>query len=572
VNTRTGFAIALLAVLPPAAAAGAQHSIGDIAPEGSFIIVGIDNLEETINRIRAGQLGAIWNSPEVQEQFGEHIEQMNFQLTMLEEQLELEPGSLALPRGGVGMAAFTALDPEQGLDTLGIIAMVDFKESEETVKALIDMAAQQMEASGEEFERVDIHGASFIAVKNEPPDFEMEEMEGMEGMPFGDPMAMLEPFFLGLETMYFGSHQSTLLIGTNLDVLSEAMSAIDGEDVASIADRREYQDAIAQVGGGDGHAVIMLDKLSAVAAIHPMMGMAAAQMLEPLKSLGVGNIRSLSTSVDFDEAGAIAVQRSGVLVDGEKRGLLALLDHESPLAGVPGFVSADSAGYSRFNFDFSGIMGVIDEVIASVPEVGALAQQQLAPYRPDLEELFSSLGDEIHMVDAGAVPLVAIALTQPDQFEGVVARWAPPAGLEPRDFVGHTIYSGDFVPVAIGIGGGHAFIGEAQAVEGALRSIGETAASGLANDEQFRQALGAIEDGGVIGWGYSAAGSALDVLANPGVLAGAFGGGVAPPPIDPEIIEVLKEHIGPSVWQLQSTDNGFVMTSWTLEPIEVDLP
>lgn len=558
----------LLAGLVPCSAALAQHSIEDIAPEGSFIVVGISNLEETIKRIKAGQLGAIWSSPEVQEQLGEHVEQMNFQLTMLEEQLELEPGSLALPRGGVGMALFTALDPEQGLDTLGVIAMIDFKESEETVRALIDMAGQQMEASGADFERIDIHGASFIAVKHNAADFEMGEMEGMEGMPFGDPMAMIEPFMLGLETMYFGSHQSTMLIGTNLDVLSDAMSAIDGEDVASVADRQEYQDAIAQVGAGDGHAVIMMDKFGAVAGIHPMMGMAAAQLLEPLKTLGLGNIRSISTSVDFDEAGAISLQRTGLLVNGEKQGLLTLLDHETPLAGVPGFVNVESASYSRFNFDFGGVMGVIDEVIASIPELGAMAQEQLAPYRPDLEALFSSLGDEVHMVDSGDVPLFAMPLSQPEQFEGVVARWAPQAGLEPRDFIGHTIYSGDFAPVAIGIGGGHAFIGDVQAVEQGLRSVGENAPSALANDEQFRQALGTMEQGGVIGWGYSAAGSMLDVLADPSLFEGAFGGGVAPPPIDPEVIEVLKKHIGPSVWQLRSTDDGFIMSSWTLEPIE----
>jgi hypothetical protein len=560
-----------LVLLFSAAPVSAQHGIADLAPEGSFFIVGIDNLEETVNRIRAGRIGEMWNSPEVQAQLGEHVEQMNFQLTMLEEQLQLEPGTLGYPRGAVGMAAFTAMDPEQGLDTLGVIALVDFKESEGTVEAILNMAAEQLEAEGADFERVEIGGASFLAIAHDPAAMaeDMEQVEGMEGMPFGDPMAMIEPFLLGMETMYIGQQGSTMLVGTNPDVLSEAVAVINGEDAtASVSDRQEYQDALEQVGGGDAHVVVMVDKLSNVAAIHPLLGMGIAQSLEPLKALGVGNIRSLSTAVDFDETGAIAVQRMGLLVNGEKTGVLALLDHESPLSGVPAFVSAESKGYSRINFDFGGMMGVVDSVVASIPGMAAQAQEAIAPYRPDLEALFSSLGSQVHIAQSGTAPLFAIALTNAEQFEGLAATWAPQLGLEPRDFVGHTIYSGDFAPVAIGIGGGHAFIGDAQAVEQALRSVGEGGAAALADDEEFQHAMDALDEAGVVGWGYSSAGSMLDVLSDPAMFGGAFGGEVAPPPIDPEIIAVLKEHIGPSVWQLRSTDNGFVMTSWTLEPIE----
>ncbi len=564
-HTTTTLATALTLLAPGALA---QHTIEDLAPEGAFLVVGFGNLEETLSRIQAGRLGQAWNEPAVLEQVGPALEDFNFQLTMLEEQMELEPGSLGLPRGAVGFSAFTALDPDLGLETLGILAMVDFAGSESTVQGLLDMMVAN---HGEEFDTIDIAGETFFALPIEPPNLDEIAEEAPEMGPLGDPMAMLEPFVTGLKTLYIGRHGSTLLVGTNSDVLAESVAAIDGEDVASVGDRAEYQSAIDEVGAGDMHIVVMVDQIGDVAQIAPFIAMAAASAVEPLNTLGFGNIQALSSSVDFDEAGAIVVQRSGVLVEGEKVGLLALLDNESPLEGVPAFVPADAGSYSRFNFDFGGMMDLINRTIASIPQFGAQADQAIAEYRPDLEALFSSLGDSIHIAGAGATSVYAMPLNDPQGFEGIVAKWAPQAGLEPRDFLGHAIYSGDFAPVAIGIGGGHAFIGEPQAVEQALRSVGEGAATTLASDEDFQHALGALEEAGVIGWGYAKAGSALDVLANPAAFAGPFaemGGMGAMPPIDPAMIEAVKKHMGPSIWQLRSTDNGFVMTSWTLEPIE----
>ena len=73
-----------------------------------------------------------------------------------------------------------------------------------------------------------------------PPDLVITSAE--EAPPelgaLGDPLAMLEPFMTGLKNLYIGRHGSTLLVGTNTDVLAESIAAIDGEAAAACGHHR----------------------------------------------------------------------------------------------------------------------------------------------------------------------------------------------------------------------------------------------------------------------------------------------------------------------------------------------
>lgn len=566
--TRILFASVLAAAL--AAPAVADQRIEDVAPKSSFLVIGIDDLGDTMESLKGGQLWSMWQSPEIQDMVGDGMEQVAFQLTMLEDRLGVEPDSLRLPTGGVGAAMFVAMNDDLGMKTLGMIGLVDFEDDEKLLASILDAVLEQADQEGREYETHDVGDVTVYEFRmhDDDEDEPDDPFGGMGGM--GDPMAMIKPMLAGLDKMFICRRGGLLLVCTNLQVLGDALNGLDGGAFDSIGESEQYRSSLDQVSGGDAHTVVLLDKAAEAANLQPMVAMFGPMVIPALREMGLSQLKAASVSINLSPEGAIVEQRVGVLVEGEKKGFVGLLDTQTGRGNLPSFVGEDTVGYVRLNFEFDGVMDVINNVIDTLPfEVQQGVEEYMLQYGPDLNALFSSLGREIHFINAGEMPFVAVRTSNTGRLEGVVAKYAPQMGLEARDFRGNTIYStGGFQEFAIGIGGGFVFIGEPQPVELALRTAGAGDAPTLAGQSAFKYAMRNLGRDDVVAWGFSDAVSMFDQITGP---MGAFGGEFGQPLPLPEGVDLekigafLKKHVGPSIWQVRSVDRGFVMVSRTLK-------
>ncbi|MGI9015075.1 MAG: hypothetical protein ACR2GY_12635 [Phycisphaerales bacterium] len=549
----------LLAASFTSSLAVAQERIEDIAPKRSFAIIGVDNMTAMRESIKSGHLWSMWEDERMQELMSQSLDDLAFNLSTMEQDLDLEAGTLQLPDGPVGIAMFTAMNDELGMDTLGMIAMVDYGD-EAKLTSLVNAMVDQMQGQGAEIKDKQIAGRTVYIIDN-PQAEEDEWDQGGGGDPM-NPMAMMEPMTLGLEKMYVCREGARLLLCSSETVLSDALGVVDGDDMDSVADSSIYRDALAQVGNGDGHAVVLIDNIVRVADLQPMFMMVGPMLSEPMKRLGFANMEALSLSVDLSpEGNTVARQRIGMLIDGEKLGLMKLMDQQ-PRNSVPAFVGADVTSYSHFNFDFAGLMDVIDDAVASLPfEVQQGYDDMMLQFGPDLKSLLNNMGREVHVATSTRGPVFAMKTVDAQKFEGALGAFAPQMQLEPRDFVGQTIYSGDFAPMAIGIGGGYAIIGDPTDVEMAMRAAGALNEEGALTKEQvFSHAIDALPGGNVVAWGFADSAAMLDESLTLAADAGA-------PDVDErQFVEIARDYLGPAVWQVRSVDNGFVMDWMNLLP------
>jgi hypothetical protein len=191
----------------------------------------------------------------------------------------------------------------------------------------------------------------------------------------------------------------------------------------------------------------------------------------------------------------------------------------------------------------------------------------------------------------------AVQVTKPQEFENQLAQAAAPMGLEARDFLGQRIYTlpaeaiGMMMPgmegaegesMSLGIGGGYILMGPTPSVEQSLRATSQTGVATLATDDHFSRAVSALGDQQVIAWSFTNTIDQAEVMmaaqrksmndtieqirefAPEAAEQMQAENEMMLKMMDAIDFDLLRKHIGPSVWRVQSVEDGFLMHSYTL--------
>ena len=559
--------------------AHADVSIEDVAPESSFLILGIDNARDTIDRFKETALWDLLHAEEMNGGFEDSLERFEKMIETVEMEVGLEEGALRWPEGRAGMAAFLAMNDDYGIETAGLIGLLDFKDQRENLQRLIEAALEQADAADIPFDEIMVAGHAVYAFDIPQRGGADEGFDEIEAGPLGDPLSMIEPMLLGLERVYLTRVDDSMICCTNLEVLRSAIEAVEGEEVASVGDLDAYQDALAQVGEHDGHAVLLMNGFTRFAQMQSTIMIFGPMLAEPLRVLGLSNVTALSGSIDLDAPDAVLVQRAAVLIDGEKEGVVGLIERETPRTRIPRFMSDGAVGVSRLNVEFDGAMDLVNDVVTTLPfQIQEQAEAFMLEHGGDLSALLASLGDEVYMINRGEGRSNTIAVRAADarRFETAMSRLAPLLEITRRDFSGMTIYSPHdpaSPAMSIGVGGGYVFLGDAISVEDALRASADV-------DRDVMDGEGAVLDAAdaalgrdpVVAWGYTDTGAMLQSMRD------AMQQRLAMMPMDMDVQEIdldafardpefITRYIGPSAWSVRSVENGFILTSYTLHPV-----
>ncbi len=597
VASLTLFAAPTMAETPP---------IEKIAPENSVLVLGAANATQAFENLKKTPLWTLWQSDKMKAMRADAMKQMDEGLKEMFQELGVEEDSLKPPTGAVGIAVFTVLDPDLGTPELSVMAVGDWGENAEKTDALVKAALDKGAKDGDiEFEEKDVGGRNVYVIdlsKMQPPaDDEGDQgmgMGGMGGMPMPDPMDLVK----GMTTMHYVRDGSTLMICSDMAALTDALDAVDGKGDAAgkFSQREDFRNTIAQMGqlGNtiDAYGVLLTrDIMDIVGAQNPMM-----MMVRPILRSLVGEVGGYSVGTQFDSDGAMSHQTIGVYMPNGKKALTELVDQPAPRGDLPGFVPAGTLNYMTMNFEFSGLMEVIKSVVAANPMLAMQAGEVMPEIEKNMAPIFAALGSKVHRAStmAGDTPSGVMALQCRDAqaFENAFGTMAGQGGLEARDFLGQRIYTVDpnmmpMMPmgggapgasISIGIGGGNVYIGDTPGVEQALRSTGQTDASGLSKEAAFERAANFLGNDPVVGWGYiDTIGSAEATMKAQQAQTKAMiedmkewdpetaaemekelaGADDPMKDLDPAF---LKQYIGPTVWKATSNDKGFVVNIYML--------
>jgi hypothetical protein len=483
-------------------------TIRDIAPAGALLVLGADDIRGTIDRLGPTGYGRLWSDSAAAEQVKALKEDFEKAVSEAAAEAGIDRDSVTWP-ASLGAAVMGGLDEELGVPQMQFMFFCDWaSEAEATVKmvdALIAQVEKDAAEAGQTVKAEEIRGRRAIGLVGSEDD----AGDGMdEGMDEGeDPM--MEAGLgglpdLGLGDLYLVSDKGRLFVASSVEAMDTLLGRVDGDRAKSAGETESFKAATALAGGTqDIYAVLSTE------AAGPLLDtMPEIMLARPLIARFFGDIKAWSFGMHAKD-GVLEVGQ-GIYVPGDKIGLLSLVDLATEPKAPPAIVPADAISYGRMNLRFDKILGMIDEAIAGLPaDQGEMIKPQLDLYRPAMQAAFGAMGPEMHMwsVEAPAEDpmasgsMFAIAMKNDKDSSRAVMDFINllPLGLQSRDFNGMTIMSDEFSPVAIGIGGGYMLIGSVKHVEQALRTVDAKGEAGLAADEQFKQGLGLMSKGPVVG-------------------------------------------------------------------------
>jgi len=594
----------LSSVLIACAPVAAQSpTIDRLAPKNTILIVGTNNFQNAYQHFNATTLPQIFEMQPFKEMqaemeqaggdLGEYEELMDriFEELGIEEQPER-----AMPTGAAGLAVYVhTLDDASRRP--GVFAFADYGDHAETVQTIMDRLLEKMdEDDAAEYEIEDVLGRrvySFTTPEgSDDLDDAMDKVDPGMGLPPGLPTPDLEKMFEGMKTVHVARDGDVYYISSELMQLTESFALLDEHGATAFADSDDYLGLRAQLGSDNDLYGMMF--------VRPIFRMLAeadpgtAMMQGMLVSI-IGDIKGIGMGMRMDGRTAMIEGSMGIYMPGGKSGLTMLLDRPGPRGDLPAFVGPNAVSFSAMNFDMSGFADFVMGFIRGNPFLAQQMGQDTMPMIEDtLNSLSDALGNQLYTVQTlerpitvqNVGPMMAVRCTDPQKLENTVSQFAPQMGMQPRDFLGNRIFSmdpqmaammgGAGMP-AIGIGGGYMFVGMEPIVQQALRSAGQADQPTLSGEPAFDRAVNALSEDDVIAWGFTDVGPAMEMQMKSMKLQQQqqieqmrqwdpeFADEMARDMADPtkhwddDDWTRLRELIGPQVYEMRSTDTGFVM-------------
>jgi len=601
------------------AALGGELTIADLAPRESIFVAGTDKAGAMIESFNRTGLRAMWDDPATQEWLkglgSSYLPAVEGALEAVGVKME----DLKAPTGALGIAFWMAGGKEGGASERGVLlGLGDFGESagamNEIITAALEKASDRKTISLKE---ENYQGVILWTIHIEGGDGEKRagdaEKGALDGEDDDDEGAvgavggMFEGF--GEKPLCFARAGEYLLVSSEEEALRQAVDRAQGGKGPSVEESEEFAGVRRQLGSAQGYGAVMMKPL--LEMVKRNLGQAGGEvsevgaMLPILDSIGLGEVRAVGGGVRFDGESGMVEAPMAVLAP-VKKGLLALVDLSGPFE-APSFIGADAATSMVFRFNFSGLLPLVNQVIAALPaEEGEQAQAMAGMLAMTAGPLLANIGPEVYAVTQYERPFTPesqrqiFALTVKDS--GAVATSLAGLqgmlGLESRDFQGNQIWSaggGMGGAPSIGLGFGRLFIGPTGAVENAMRLAGAGEGARLSGEKRYKESTRPLSTPGMMfGWSdiaktadwYDWMTKNMEKIVKSRI-ASAFG---PEEPADDEerqwrkeaeedamknipawlkslpTGELLKKHMGDSLMEMRSTKEGFEGRTILLRP------
>jgi hypothetical protein len=548
----------------------------DLFPKTTFAVAQAQDFDGVLEKI--GKSG-MW---EFVGEGGSLKEWMNSLSEGMAREYDLDPGKVGLPTY-MGFSAYVSFNEDLGTEVPAYMVYIDFGDHAELAQAVFEQRMNEMTVDANaRFEKEEMRGRDMLVIESK---FEMPGLDQLADgaglmMPVGGDMDFVNE---SLSSVYMIRDSARILIGSEPIALDDALSIIDGGKSKVLADNDQYQALMDMIpeGSRDMNAMILTGEIQPM--IAPVLAGPMAAGVMPIVLELFGDVQGYTFWGDVGTGSNIMELGVGILMDGERRGLMKLVDVSRPVAEVPAFVPASALSYGRIDFDFKNLVPTIREIIASLPEGEA---QQIEPmfeqFAPMIGAGFSTLGPEIHVfsveTDSPFSPTrttIAIPTSDAESLEQLFAMMAPAAGLMPRDFNGETIYSDpldEFSQMAVGIGAGNLVIGQSEGVEAVLRSMGQKDLPKMETTPSVRSVTRTLPSGELMGWGVLDVKemAAQQMVASLMPMMLEMTEDVAG--IEDQMDQLLKmdpkdmsEILGPGWWYMKRTDAGMIFRAGVLE-------
>lgn len=591
-------------------------TIADVAPSESMLVVSVPDWSSLKARFDRTGMKTLWATNEVQALVKELAKESAEGFEEMLTELGLEKDDMVYPTGAIGAALFFAdslanvteqvASLEGDLDTDAIL-LADFGDNadkfESLLERLYDVASEK---HGAEIRQTAYGDATITSVIPREEEAEAEDdMEDDEFEDFDMPgVGMLFPFETDpgeIPALHLVRLGSTFMMGDSIATLESAIDRAGDPGRASVAEDTTYIQSLAQHPDDVG-ATVFFRAGEAIRLFAAQMtasqrewNESAPDMAVVFDALGIMGIQAASLGVRLDTAEAMAESTIGVLAP-EKKGILSLVRRGAPSFQTPAFVPADASSVSQIVIDFSRIPEVARGVIDSLPEeVREQANMAYTQAEPIARSIIEAIGPDMYVAQTISQPLatdsqttlIALRLSDPLVITNLATTFGAQMGMQAREFQGSQIFEQDMVAMVAGVSAEWLFIGQKASVEDAIRRVGSPGDDLLSAQDGFKAAAAFLKGDAIVSqyqdtertiryvlWSLEHADEIADAQLDALEIDEEFKQQIRDaraaeqrdwvrllPPA-----ELITEHIGDSVGEMQPTPDGFRGRTYMLRP------
>lgn len=562
-------------LLAPVLCFGGDVDPVQMVPENTFVFIECSDVHAAMKHFSESSIGKMMMDG------ASFQDQMKPMMADMASELKLKESDVDLPNQLVA-SLYVTFDEDLGIEVPAYFAAVSWDGNEELPKALFEDRMRTMALDANRvFEREQLRGREMIVVESamELPDFDEAAME--MDFPVGDMGHIAD----SLSTQYIVRDGGRLMIASEPIALDNALRVIDGGSVKSLDDQDAFHGLKDMVPGGSADFEFMV----LTGALAPLRDQALAgpgAMAMPIIQELFGEIGGYGVWMSMGTEGNVVEGGTNVLIEGEPRGLMKLLDVSRPAGSIPTYVPAEAISYTRVDFDFKNLIPTLKNVMSALPEAQA---QQIEPmllqFAPMMQSGLETLGPEVHVFTTPTQSefeptrqTVVIPTSNDEAINQMLGMFAPMMGLVPRDFNGETIYSDpldEFNRMAVGVGSGSLLMGDIDGVEAVLRSSGKRDLPQLGRTDVARHVERSLPGGDFMLWGMidlvkQAEAVQAMMAMMPMMLANAdVDAGDVQDAMEEGLKRIdakkLQEMLGPLWYYGKSTDRGFEIRAGILE-------
>lgn len=422
-------------------------------PQDTLVYFSINNVNDFKAKFGDTQFGKLLKDDSMKEFLG----QFEGPLQMISGEVEEKTGVplkdlLKIPSGEV---SFAVSQSEQS--PVNIVLMLNYGESEETVKKLIEKATASAEEEGGKASEVEVDGVKIVTLS---PKGE-EESDSKEDASDDDAGgADLQKSFKGVS---YAMKDSTLIVSNQAGAIKGVLEKWDGASDSSLANASSYKTIMSKCAPkGEDRAEIawFVDPMGITKSVislgageNPQLGM----VMGFLPVLGLDQLKGFGGAMNVGEGDFDNVTRSFINVEQPPRGAMRMFTMPAVEQSPAKWVHDKSSMFLSLNWDLQETYKAIDSLYNTFAGEGALAKmvEDLAEneegpkihIKKDIVDQISGLitvaGDvKEEEGDSQERYVVALELTDEAAFKKVLAKAAKFPGFpgSSREFEGHTIY------------------------------------------------------------------------------------------------------------------------------------
>ncbi len=562
-----------------------SYTIADIAPAGTFFIMGADSTETMCERFDGNPLGGLWKTDAVQKTIGRAFENIREEMVEGFAGAGLDMESMELP-ANLGIAFYSDLDEETGQSKSFMLGYGDWEAEGKNAEMMAALRDSWQKDDGIDLDSKELRGREVVVLtrvevadQQDPAD-EFAEMDDMMMM-LGDPSEMAPDF----STMYMVQDGPRFIMANDLLAVDDALAIFDGDDAKVIGSTEDWRNTLKQLDGAEAYAVLLTGPLQDLLA--PIF-MGPAGMVKPMIGEMFGDIRGYGFGLSMPEDPSVAsmVLTASILAPDDKSGIMGLLLEQDEVGQAPPRVIGDEAiGYGRMNFDFKGLMPLVEKMSAAMPMGGEEVDAMVDQFGPMVTPALESLGPAIHVMSTAGGTTLVIPTSDPQKVQPLLAMMGPGMSLQPRDFLGATMWTGDGIGACVA--GNWFVIGNDKGTEQVVRGLNAGAADHpISKLRLFTDSVNRMPGGDAVGWGYV---DVVQQFASSREMAeqmmgmldaqGEFGpeNATGADEVTEAVVDLMEDlspdelarFVGPTVWKFSSDDLGWVYRQWLLPPVNV---